>query len=250
MATAKRKPRYSAEQIKKTIADRNRKLKKGTYRLRLLGAVKKDPKAPKYNLAHQMAYALVKEDGELTNVKATNYVTFPFSNEDVEGHEPPNTPGLVIPVVQAHFPDECPRYPRRDPKSKKLMYNGEEISPEEKAACEEEAAIAAWDKMDELLDNPELWPIGDDKGKKDVWAQLYYQVDDSGLESNFPSLRYFSAEEPTGKYAPVPDDQWYEGNSAGGKSTGRTGKKKAAGLKGSRAKKKTSKKKGSSKIRR
>ena len=248
--------RYTADQIKKTLANRNRKLALGNYRLRLIGAVQNDPSEPKYNMSHKLVFALCKVDGEMTNTKVSNYVTWPFVNPEVDGHKVPNTDGLVIPVVQAFFPEECPLYPARNFETKQLEYQGEAISPEDEEACATEAATMAWDKMDTLLDSPESWPVNVDDGSRDIYAQVYYQKDkDTGEISNWASIRYPKAEASTGKYAPVADDAWYSdaANGSGGKKaaagfkTGRKSKARASkAASKAPARKRTSKKKASS----
>lgn len=210
MATATKKtPRYSTERIKAQVARRNRKLTKGLYKIECVAAAPNAPKEPEFNLSSKLVFALVNPDtNAVTNFKVNQYVAaWPLDNTDVKDHVPPEWADMATPMVQALF--KTPLYPRRDPKTKQLMYDGEAIDAADedtyKLAAEEEAMAA----MDEAYDNHDLF----------IGKRCYAFLDPSpvnkktGEVSDFPSLSKFQADLREGQ-AVVPFAQWFGGEAA------------------------------------
>ncbi len=226
--------RYNQEQIKAAMEKRNRKLAGGILvKVRCIAAAKSTPKEPKYNLGHELSLALVKDDGEISNVKIRNWVTFPLINTEVEDHVPPDTINMVVPMVQAFANDEeeAPYYPRRDPKTKKMMYKGEEIDPNEADDYVAQAADTCMALIDKVEQDPSWW-----EGREAI-AKVYYQKDKETQQlSDFPSLGSWQIPDLRPGQSLTPEAQWYESGKASGgeekKANGKpNGKPAASGVK-------------------
>lgn len=203
--------RYSQDTIKKALERRNQKLTAGMIvKIRCIAAATKTPKEPNYNLSHELAWALVKDNGETSNVKVRQWVTFPLINEEVKDHAAPDTAGMVIPQVQALWPEECPLYPRRDPKTKEMMYKGEAIEPSSEEDAASEAADACMEFIDALERDPSKWE------GREAYAKIYYQKDkQTQIVSDFPSLGNWQAELREGQTT-QPEDKWFSSGPVGG----------------------------------
>lgn len=133
---------------------------------------------------------------------ASGFQLLPFPNPHIEGHAPPESAGnMIIPVMQAFFPDEVPRI-RKDKESGVYMLHygsdkGKEIDPEKLKETQNLVAEKALEKALAVWNDPSII-IRDDFG-------VYFKTKRDG---DFVGIDMFRQELPPG--AEIITQDWTE----------------------------------------
>jgi hypothetical protein len=117
------------------------KLQKGFYRLLIQDVQKATSRSGSLQMILTLIPLKDADDGEsgVHKLSIRHYLTYPIRNPEIEGHVAPNTGGICRDFLRAVVGDLIPTYPRRDPESKELMYQGEPIDSEEEEYFKQEA---------------------------------------------------------------------------------------------------------------